>query len=159
MTKTERQLIDNPDRQEPAQRRMFGVLTGVAWAVYLYLWLPLITAVVWYLGLKSAYLELYLRDHHIDSFLVMVIPLIALVVAIVFLGWAEYNRMRFQRREDRRGTADNVTVNDMARGLGSTAVFVRQLQQTRNSVVHMNEEAVPVTRSSSQSFAVMQPAT
>ena len=157
MTRTERQVIDNPERQEPAQRRMFGVLTAVAWAVYMYLWLPLITAVVWYLGLKSAYIELYLRDHRIDNFLVMAIPLIVLVVAILLLGWAEYNRMRFQRREDRRGTADNVALDEMAKGIGATVQFARQLQQSRSSVVHMSEEAVPVALSPPQ-LATLQPA-
>ncbi len=159
MTPTERQLIDNPGNQAPAQRTMFGVLTAIAWVVYAYLWLPLVTAVVWYLGLKSAYIELYLQDHRIDTFLVLVIPLIVLVVALVLLGWAEYNRMRFQNRDDRRMIADNVSLDDMAHGIGATAAFAQQLQQTRNSVVHMSEAAVPVTLSSSHSFNAMQPAT
>lgn len=159
MTKTERQVIDNPDNQAPRQRRMFGVLTGVAWAAYMYLWLPLITVVVWYLGVKSAYIELYLRDHRIDSFLVLAIPLIVLTVSVLLLGWAEYNRMRFQRREDRRGATDNVSLDDMARGIGATPLMAQQLQQARNSVVSMSEQAVPVALSTPQFFPPMQLAT
>lgn len=159
MTKTERHVIDNPEKQTPHQRRMFGVLTGVAWAVYMYLWLPLVTALVWYLGVKSAYIELYLRDHRIDSFLVLAIPLIVLVVSVIFLGWAEYNRMRFQRREDRRGLTDNVSLDDMALGIGATPALARQLQLARNSVVSMSEKAIPVSLSTPQFFPAMQPAT
>jgi len=159
MTKTEQKLIDNPENQSPRQRTMFGVLTGVAWAAYLYLWLPLITAVVWYFGLKSAYIELYLRDHRIDSFLVLAIPMIALVVSVLLLGWAEYNLLRFRRREDRRGAADNVSLDEMARGIGATHAMAQQLQQARHSVVHMSEQAVPLTLSAPQPFHSLQLAT
>ena len=152
MTMTERKLIDNPENQSPKQRRLFGVLTGVAWAVYLYLWLPLITAVVWYLGFKSAYIELYLRAHRIDPFVVLAIPLIVLVVAVLLLGWAEYNLLRFRRRKDRRGAADNVSLDEMARSIGATQAMAQQLQQARHSVVHMSEQAVPVALSASQPF-------
>lgn len=158
MTKTERQLIDNPGNQAPHQRRMFGVLTGVAWAVYVYLWLPLVTAVMWYLGIKSTYIELYLRNHRIDSFLVLAIPMIVLVVSVIFLGWAEYNRMRFQRMDDRRGATDDVSLHDMARSIGATPAMVQQLQQARSSVVSMSEEAIPVSLSTPQCFPAMQPA-
>lgn len=152
MTRTERKLIDNPENQSPGQRTMFGVLTGVAWAVYLYLWLPLITAVVWFLGVKSAYIELYLRDHRVDSFLVLAIPMIVLVVAVVLLGWAQYNLLRFRNREDRRGAADNVSLDEMAQCIGATQAMAQQLQHSRHSVVHMSEQAVPLGLSTSSSF-------
>lgn len=89
----------------------------------------------------------------------LAIPLIVLVVSLVLLRWAKYNRLRFQNRDDRRMVADNVSLYEMAQGIGATKAFAQQLQQTCNSVVHMSEAAVPVTLSSSHSFNAMQPAT
>src|SRR5690606_27655598 len=111
--------------------------------VYAYLWLPLVTALVWFLGVKSAWLELYLRRHHVDSFLMLSIPVILVVVAVVLLGWAEYNRIRFQGREDRRDGPGEVTLLEVAGSIGASEALASQLQGSRSVVVRMSDEALP----------------
>jgi len=51
---------------------------------------------------------------------VLAIPLIVLVVSLVLLGWAEYNWLRFQNRDDCRMVADNVSLDEMAQDIGAT---------------------------------------
>lgn len=137
-------LIDRPESQSSNRRTAYGMLTGLAWLIYLYLWLPLVTLLIWWLGVKTAYVELYLREQRIDTFLLLVVPLIIIVVAIVLLGWAEYNRHRFQHKDRRQSIAD-VTHAEIAAGMGASATLAQELQRARHIGVDMNEAAMPVT--------------
>lgn len=136
-------MIDLPERQPPIRRTVFGVLAALAWGAYSFLWLPLVTLLVWLLGVRSAYLELYLRSQPFDPFLLFVLPTIALGVAIVLIGWAEYNRRRFGRLTRRRPPAD-VSPDAVATALGADRNVAQTLRRARCSVLRMSEEARPV---------------
>ena len=145
-------VIDKPEGQSAKRRNAFGVLTGVAWLVYAYLWLPLVTLLVWWLGVKTAYVEFYLREQRIDTFLLLVIPLIIVVAAIVLLGWAEYNRLRFRNKKDRRQPMADVTHAEIAADMGAEPSLAQALQQAHHVAVGMNESAVPVLLTSGRQF-------
>lgn len=136
-------LIDRPERQPPIRRTLFGVLTIVAWGVYASLWLPLVTSAVWLLGVRSAYVELYLDRQPVDPFLFLVLPSIALAATVLLIGWAEYNRLRFGRL-DRRRPQPNVGLAAVAVALGASPEMAQALQQTRSAVLRMSEEAQPL---------------
>ena len=151
-------VIDKPEGQSAHRRTAFGVLTGIAWLAYAYLWLPLVTLLFWYLGVKTAYVELYLREQRIDTFLLLVVPLIIVVAAIVLLGWAEYNRARFRNKEDRRQPMVHVTHAEMATDMGATPSLAQALQQSHHVAVGMSESAVPVLLTSGRQFLAGRPA-
>lgn len=136
-------LIHRPERQPRAQRAFFGVLTAIAWSVYAYLWLPLITLVVWALGLRASYVEIYLRSRQVDAFLPLVLPIIALVVAVLLIGWAEYNRRRFGHL-NRRRAQPAVSVAAVATTLGASEDTTQALQRARSTVLRMSDGARPV---------------
>lgn len=145
-------LIERPERQSKGRRNAFGLLTAIAWAIYAYLWLPLVTLLAWWLGVKTAYVELYLREQRIDTFLILVVPLIIVVVAVLLLGWAEYNRHRFQSKHDRREPMPEVTHAEIAVGMGAPHALADALQQARSVSVAMDENAVPVMLTSDPRF-------
>jgi len=150
-------LIDKPERQSTSRRTAFGVLTAIAWVVYAYLWLPLVTLLAWWLGIKTAYVELYLQKQRIDTFLLLLLPLIIVFAAIVLLGWAEYNRHRFQSRQDRRKPMPDVTHAEITANMGAALSLAKALQQARYVSVAMNAAAVPVMLTADSNIARWPP--
>jgi len=130
-------------RAQPSlQRTLWGAVTFVFWLLYVYLWLPALTFVLWVFGLYGAYGELYARSDRIDPFLLLVLPLVALTAATVLILWAEYNRARFTGRE-RRAEHAIVPIEDIARDLCAGPGVQTVLATARISVLHMDERACP----------------
>jgi biofilm PGA synthesis protein PgaD len=91
-------IISRPEWQSKTQRFTSGTLTIIAWAIWIYLWLPIITACLWIAGIHLTYVELF-RGPSLSSLLFM--GLMALLCSIVVTGWASYNYVRFARRSRR----------------------------------------------------------
>ena len=94
-------IIDRPTLQTSRQRLLFGSMTLVFWALWIYLWLPLLALVGWYLGVKITYTEMVVKNGfagllHLLGWYVAVIS----VMGASLLAWAYYNLARF--REVRR---------------------------------------------------------
>lgn len=145
--KHDSRLIQKPGAQRALPRTMWGVITGAFWLAYLYLWTPVVTLVMWLLGIRSVASELYLRKHEVDPFLMLALPATAGVVVALLLIWAEYNRWRFAAKSsERRGQQREVGLDEVARGLGADAQVARALNAGRVSVLHMDpNHAVPLS--------------
>jgi biofilm PGA synthesis protein PgaD len=139
----DRQLIHRPQRQHRAQRTFYGVVTLLAWAIYAYLWLPLLTLVLWVAGVRLSYIELYLREQRLDAALLVTLPLLLLACATLLVGWAEYNRLRFRGRERRLAQVD-IDHADVATALSATPALGASLLQARSAVLAMDAEGRPL---------------
>lgn len=135
-------IIDRPEGEGRGPRAAWRMLTAVAWLAYLYLWLPLITLIAWIAGARSAYEHLYAHEQGLHSFLLLVVPVIALICGAVLLGWAEYNRARF-RSGERRSSMPSVGDDDVAQALGADAATVRALRGSRIVSLAMDSQARP----------------
>ncbi len=136
-------VIDNSDRLSTSHRVFWGGVTGVFWLLYIYLWLPLITLAMWLLGFNNAIVELYLPAGRVDAYLLITLPLIALVCAVVLSTWAEYNRQRFQGVDRRRGS-ERVDIETIARSLGAGAEVAAAMHNGKHMTLTMSDEATPV---------------
>ena len=134
--------IYKPHSQPRLQRGLFGLVTFAFWIVYAYLWLPLATLVLWLLGVRTAAFELYLREHQIDPFLLVSLPLLALVSGVLLIAWAEYNRYRFGDRE-RRGGHPDVAAIDVARAIGCDPQIALRLSGSKITDLRMDDTARP----------------
>lgn len=88
-------VIDRPDLQSGRQRALHSTLTFVAWTAWAYLWLPLVTAVAWFAGMR-----LFVREIIVPDPTTMLIILALYLVVVSAMGallvlWARYNRRRF----------------------------------------------------------------
>jgi biofilm PGA synthesis protein PgaD len=101
--KAEAILIHRPHRQRRASRAIFGLLTLVAWIAWVSLWLPLITALAWWFGLHTSYVELFQRDHTAGWGQLLYLLWLALACALVISSWSAYNWKRFHKLDRRRG--------------------------------------------------------
>lgn len=135
--------IDKPDRQHPIHRTLWGTVTAAFWLFYLYLLLPLATLLLWALGVRNAYTELYVRESGIDAFLLGTLPLLALLCAVVVILWAEYNRKRFQGNDRRQPQAD-ATREEIAEAMGASGTLAAGLLDAKRTLIHMDAQARPV---------------
>ncbi len=131
-------LIYRPTSQARLHRTLFGLFTLLAWTIYLYLWAPLATLGLWLAGMRTAYLQVYLQQHAVNVGLLLQLATIAACCAAVLIGWAEYNRIRFQGI-DRRAPQPNATIEQIAERLHADADQVRTLQTARIATVRLGE--------------------
>lgn len=144
--KYDSRLIRKPYAQPRLKRAAWGFVTAAFWGLYIYLWLPLVTLILWLLGVRTAFFELYTRQHQVEPFLIIAIPAMAALCALVLIGWAEYNRWRFAR-QDRRSPQEDVGMDEVARCLGADQRLAQQLGQSKVTLLHMNEQAIPESMS------------
>ncbi|MGY1424405.1 poly-beta-1,6-N-acetyl-D-glucosamine biosynthesis protein PgaD [Lysobacter sp. A289] len=135
-------LIENPHSQPRAQRAAWSMVTAVFWLVYLYLWMPLATLVLWFLGVRLAVFELYLSKHQVEPFLLLLLPLLALTAAAMLISWGEFNRWRFRGKDKREGMA-NISHREVAQAFGATAELATTLQGGKVVMLTMDETATP----------------
>ncbi len=98
-------IIDRPDLQARPRRWFYWILTLAAWAVWVYLWLPLITLGGWYLGMRSFVHEIVLPDP--SAMLVTGGLYLGIIIALgaALVLWSRYNLKRFGG-DDRRRTPE-----------------------------------------------------
>ncbi|GAB6196401.1 poly-beta-1,6-N-acetyl-D-glucosamine biosynthesis protein PgaD [Lysobacter xanthus] len=141
--KADAALIRVRRAQRPATRTFWGLVTFAFWIAYAYLWLPGLTLVLWWFGLRDMYGELYERSEQLDPFVVFILPVMAVLSSCGLLGWAEYNRLRFTGN-DRRGAFSNVALHEIAETLGAAPGVPEALRRHRVVVLRMDDDAHPV---------------
>ncbi|WP_283148067.1 poly-beta-1,6-N-acetyl-D-glucosamine biosynthesis protein PgaD [Silvimonas soli] len=133
-------IIERPDWQTRRQRVVYGSLTAMGWALWGFLWLPLLTAVGW-LG------EAFFAWHHmvqLDGFsafrhLAASYSGALVVLGGIFVGWASYNYLRF-RGYDRRRPRPTVTDHDLADAYHVPESDVARWHASRRLVVWHDEQ-------------------
>lgn len=135
-------LIQKPQAQTRLQRTTFGVITGMFWAVYAYLWMPLLTLLPWLLGVRTAMFELYFREHRIEPFVLLALPVLAVLCTLSLVVWAEYNRYRFPVR-DRRWQQPSIHSSRIAAALGADRNTAALLSDSKVVLLHMDVTARP----------------
>jgi poly-beta-1,6-N-acetyl-D-glucosamine biosynthesis protein PgaD len=98
-------IIEKPENQRPLQRATFAFITIVAWTLWISLWMPVLTAIAWLLGVQNTYKQLGLVHplHAVDDLKLVV--MVALVSSLSIGTWSQYNRMRFPANRSAAPTA------------------------------------------------------
>jgi biofilm PGA synthesis protein PgaD len=80
-----------------------ALVTTILWALYGYLWLPLISFVAWYLGFDFAY-RLVIKAGGPDALVALLIgfSIIILVVLLIVVTWSGLQYSRFAGKGERR---------------------------------------------------------
>jgi biofilm PGA synthesis protein PgaD len=93
-------LIVHPENQSNVQRVTFGTLTAMIWAGWIYLWLPLVTTILWIIGIRWSYLQLFAQARGFDIKDILIAMLIC-IAAVIY--WSSYNYLRFRGKDRRKG--------------------------------------------------------
>jgi biofilm PGA synthesis protein PgaD len=141
LMRAERPIISHPERQSLSQRFTTGTLTSIAWALWLYLWLPALSALLWIIGIHLTYLYIVRAPN--ESSLVLIF-LIILGCSVIVSSWSSYNYIRFVGRTRRRGAAP-VSHEAVGRLFGvSDPAMLSLLLTERRISLHFDEGGVLV---------------
>lgn len=79
------------------------LLTIVMWALYAYLWLPLISLIAWWLGVSFAYRLVERAGGPANLVhLLFWFGIFLLIIAIAVIGWSRIQLMHYKRGERRK---------------------------------------------------------
>lgn len=140
---TDSLIISLPQRQSIAQRSLYASLTAMAWVAWIALWLPLITAAAWAVGIDLAYSRVILENaaHGLDDLLFLLRA--GTLCSVIFLSWALYNAWRYGGPE-RRGPIPSVHPTKIADYFGANDIVSDRLRRMRRSVLHVDPDGRPV---------------
>ncbi|MDZ7789680.1 MAG: poly-beta-1,6-N-acetyl-D-glucosamine biosynthesis protein PgaD [Xanthomonadales bacterium] len=132
-------IIYRPDLQPRGQRVLFSGITLLAWIIWLYLFLPLISLAAWWFGIES-FREQVLepgRSGHLVT--LSVYAVVVAVSALIIIGWSRYNLVRF-RRADRRRPLPPVTTEMTRERFALEADMLRDAQRARILEIDLDGE-------------------
>lgn len=136
-------FIHRPLLQSNSGRTIYRILTLVAWSAYLYLWLPIATLALWWLSTRLGLREFQRYPDFIDVALFWLLIKALLISTVVLVGWAEYNRVRFQRHDSRKQHPPLPPLST-ADAMGVEPRVALELQQARRVTVVTDPRAVPI---------------
>ncbi len=123
-------IINAPDLQTMRQRFVSSFFTFLFWAIWMYLWLPLVSLVAWLVGIDLFYQQMIVQSGYQSvAALIGWFVLAVLFMAVTLLGWAGYNLLLF-RGKGRRKNIKAVEAVEMANRF---QVNVFQLKEWRRS--------------------------
>jgi biofilm PGA synthesis protein PgaD len=137
--RAERPVISHPERQSWKQRLTSRTLGGIAWAIWLFLWMPVISTILWIVGTRITYINIIRAP---DERSLLLIFLIMFICNTIVSGWSSYNYIRFAKKKRRRG-ADTVSHEEVGKLFGVTdPATLSLLLQGRSLSLHFNEAGV-----------------
>ena len=136
--------IQAPELLTARQRARDTVVTAAMWALYLYLWVPLISLFAWVLGFELAY-DIMIRAggaRHLGAILVTYGVIIG-VIFVVVTAWSLINRVRY-RRQNRRHFGRSVSDAAIAGFFGVDAALLPTLRRARRVRLEFDSSGKPV---------------
>ena len=129
---------------EPKDRRhrtRDTVLTLLMWAVYVYLWVPLITLAAWLVGFERFY-EVMITYGGFDVVLDLMnwYALIIITIAVCIISWAGINYSRFHDRE-RRNAVPMTKAREISEFFGIAETEVERMHHSRRLLIELDELA------------------
>lgn len=129
---TPRLIIEDPALQTPAQKVLYGTLTVVFWALWIYLWLPLITLAGWTFGVFR-FIDIMVVEQGLIALRHVMIFYLITVAAMggTLVVWATYNWVRFSGQERRAATITENSGPLVAAAIGQAETNVLRWQHAK----------------------------
>lgn len=129
-------ILNMPDLVARHTKIGSSVFTLLFWAVFVYLWMPVITVIAWMTGLYHSYGELtYARDVKDLAHLAVVYAAIVVALGGSLLMWALQEYLRF-RNVNRRREPVAVSHQELAMHAGIDESDITAGQDARRMVAH-----------------------
>jgi biofilm PGA synthesis protein PgaD len=131
-------VFDSPELQAGRHRLVYSVMTFVAWIVWAWLWLPLVTLVGWYLGVRTFIREIVIPPTGTMWMSVVAYLLVIALIGIFLIIWSRYNVLRF-RGDERRRAAAQVTDTEMRMRFDLSPDLLARFRDEESLVVEHDE--------------------
>ncbi|HEY7671440.1 MAG TPA: poly-beta-1,6-N-acetyl-D-glucosamine biosynthesis protein PgaD [Gammaproteobacteria bacterium] len=144
MAVVEKEIIQAPELLTARERARDTVVTAAMWALYLYLWVPLISLFAWVLGFELAY-DIMIRSggaQDLGSILLFYGVIIGVIFCVV-TAWSLINRVRY-RRQNRRHLGRSVADEAIAAFFGVDPATLPALRQARRVRLDFDAAGRPV---------------
>jgi biofilm PGA synthesis protein PgaD len=94
-------IIYRPDLLPRRRRVIFSGMTLFAWGIWVYLFLPLISVLAWWVGI-DLFMDYMLVPEERTYFVTLSIYLVVIAGAgLIIFAWSRYNQLRFQGHDRR----------------------------------------------------------
>lgn len=130
--------IEAPELLTRREKLRDTVATGIMWALYVYLWLPLVSLMAWILGFEFAY-DVMIRaggTAHLRTVLLWFAVTIT-TIFVIFGTWSLSNLLRFAGH-DRRGSFDRVEDQSFMAFFGISAEELDRLRGSRSLTLELD---------------------
>lgn len=133
-------IFERPDSQPKAARNAMMLLTGFGWTVWIYLWRPALTLLVWFFGVDVAHYQWISLSgwQGLTDFALHTMPY-GLALCATLLLWASVNYVRF-RGVDRRKERPLATIEADAEWTGVELAALAKGRQSKNLVCQHDDE-------------------
>ena len=133
-------IFERPESQPKAARNAMVLLTGFGWTIWLYLWRPVLTLLVWLFGFDVAHYQWISLSgwRGLFDFALHTMPY-GLALCAALLLWASANYVRF-RGVDRRKERPLATLEADAAWTGVEPVLLARGRQSKNLVCRHDGE-------------------
>ncbi|MBE9502843.1 MAG: poly-beta-1,6-N-acetyl-D-glucosamine biosynthesis protein PgaD [Proteobacteria bacterium] len=132
-------IIKRPKLQTLKQKYANTIVTLAFWALWFYLWIPLISLVAWLFGIEIFYEEFILTEgYHLLISLFFRYGMVTLIISICLLGWAFYNQLRF-RNKDRRKEAPLPSSQALADFFGVNVAHLEKSRKAKRLIVRFDD--------------------
>lgn len=133
-------IIEKPELQSMTHRYGWKSVTFAFWMIYVYLWIPLITLGIWWVGVKVFHRNMITLDGYeglLDT-LGLYITVI-LIISTILIGWAEFNRMRFKNKV-RRLDNNELSIREVAEKYNLAVPHLTLLRQKKSINVNFSDK-------------------
>ncbi len=130
-------FIYRSDLQTLRQKSTSAIFSSLGWMVWIYLFIPVLSAFAWWLGYHRVDTYLIHNDASVIQQLALIGPIIIVLGSILVL-WAVYNLLRFRNRERRIRPAD-VSIAEIAHFFEIPTEVAEAAQRSQISIYHYDE--------------------
>ncbi len=133
------EIIYRPDLQPRGQKTLFGAITMGAWAVWVYLFLPLLSLLAWAMGFDI--FGRYMLQAEGPGYLITLTgyAVVVAIAALIILGWSRYQYWRFAGR-DRRQSSSRVTDSMTCERFHISPADLKRIHDSRVVVLYLDEQ-------------------
>ncbi len=134
-------IIEKPEAQEPRKRLLHRAITVVFWALYLYLWRPILLLVAWTLGIRLFARVMVIEEGYRDLLRLLGWYALTIVgIGVILEGWSMYNMLRFRRNEKRTRQPLPVTVEQTAGYFAVPPAGLEGWREARRMTMHLTPD-------------------
>ncbi len=139
-------IVDRPEVKSKLRLFSEWSLTTVLWSVYVYLFMPIVTFILWAFGVKLLYQEL-IEQAGFYEFLKVIQGggLAVLIIMVIFFIWSYYNYLIFRIRGERRNKQVLVAQDDeLAKVYNIDPDFLREAKSHSRFIVKVTAEGMNI---------------
>ncbi|MDM1329257.1 poly-beta-1,6-N-acetyl-D-glucosamine biosynthesis protein PgaD [Acinetobacter indicus] len=111
----------------------------LGWLAWIWLFLPLITMLLWLFQGYTVYEQLFVISAPQSSFSLFYLGLAIMVFILILLIWAVYNWLRF-RDNERRAFPEHIQTEQLAESFQVDTTEMAYLQQAKNLTLHYDQD-------------------